>query len=488
LIIKVKLVKCDILLTIFIERVSTMKKILFATLVILQIPMYGSIENICYEQRLWQTWSGNECFPTKLFYPKTADEVKEIIRDALQKKVPVRFIGTGHSINELVCTEGYLVNTDNFDKILEVNPKLGLVRVEGGIKLKTLYKILAKEYGLALLNQGFIKEQSIAGALATGTHGTGKTGTMADFIVSIELIDGQGNYHVISRNSNPEWLEAARLHLGTLGFVYAVTLQCVPLFVMEHERTMKPWKEVLEHFDEYYKSNDYFMLMAHPITNNVLVYTWNATTEQPTNNFFIRLKEHLLTNEITNYLTIKMAHIAPGLTNDFIDLFFDAMEQKKHREYSYKTLSPIKDPHEVKDYIEEEIAIPIHHFKSAIQDIFDLYKKYEHKDFELVGFMTCRFVKGSKKALLSPAYNQDCAYISLITMNCFTKVKEFYQEYETLMSQYAIARPHWGKYNTLTKEKVANLYGDNLKKFNDVRAILDPHNIFANNYTNERLG
>lgn len=436
----------------------------------------------------WHTWgSVNSCHPQQIFHPKTIDEVRHIIKQATDNKIPVRFIGSGHSLNDLVCSNGYLVNTNHFDKILDMNVKAGLVRVEGGIKLKHLFKQLAN-HGLALLNQGFIKEQSIAGALATGTHGTGKTGTLSDFIVSIELIDGLGNYHVISRDSNPEWLEAARISLGSLGFVYAVTLQCVPLFVLTHKRKMMPWADILENYEKYYKENDYFMIMAHPVSDQALVYTWNVSYEKPTNNFFIRLKEKLFMNEVTNYLTVNLARFAPELTNDIIDPLFKAMEQKKHREYSYKTLSPIKIPYEVKDYIEEEIAIPMHHFKVAVADIFNLYRRYEKRDFELVGFMTCRFVKGSRKALLSPAYDQDCAYISLITMSCFKKYKEFYQEFENLMAQYAIARPHWGKHNALTKEKVTALWGSNLERFNQVRAILDPHTIFSNEYIKTRLG
>lgn len=456
-----------------------MKKLV---LVLLTFCIYTTIHS-----HEWHNWAGNSCNPTHIFYPKTIEEIRLIIKMAGVNNMPVRFIGSGHSLNDLVCSNGYLVNTDSFDKILNINEKAGLVRVEGGIKLKHLFKKLAR-HNLALLNQGFIKEQSIAGALATGTHGTGKTGTLSDFIVSIELIDGLGNYQIISRDSHPEWLEAARLSLGTLGFVYAVTLQCVPLFVLSHKRKLKPWTEILEHFQEYYNNNDYFMIMAHPVSEQALVYTWNVSYEKPTNNFFIRLKEKLFMNEVTNYLTVKLAHLAPGITNDIIDPLFKAMEQKEHRAYSYKTLSPIKIPYEVKDYIEEEIAIPIEHFTKAIHDIFELYKHYDKNDFELVGFMTCRFVEGSRKALLSPAYDQDCAYISLITLSCFKKYKEFYQEFENLMAKYPIARPHWGKYNGLTQAKVNSLWGINLERFNQVRTLLDPYNIFSNEYIKARLG
>jgi FAD/FMN-containing dehydrogenase len=446
------------------------------------------LDAIRHETCSWHSWSGNECHPQKIFFPESVQEVQNIIRIAVKNTIPVRFIGSGHSLNDLVCTDnGYLVNTDKFNKILKINTKKNTVRVECGIKLKHFYKQLA-QHGLALQNQGFIKEQSIAGALATGTHGTGKTGTLSDFIISIELIDSQGKYHVISTKSNPEWLQAARLHLGALGFVYAVTLQCVPLFVLTHKRKMKSWAEVLANFDTYYNNNDYLMMMAHPISENVLVYTWNKTNEAPTNNFFIQLQERLFSNEVTNYLTIKFAKLTPELTNDFINALFKAMQQKEHRELSYKTLSPIKNPLEVQDYIEQEIAIPIEHFVDAIKDVFALYKNYEKKDFELVGFMTCRFVKGSEKALLSPTYGRDSAYISLITLSCFKRYKEFYAEFEQLMSKYGAARSHWGKYNDLTKERVQELYGENLAAFNQVRAQLDPHNVFTNNYITQRLG
>jgi L-gulonolactone oxidase len=151
-------------------------------------------------------------------------------------------------------------------------------------------------------------------------------------------------------------------------------------------------------------------------------------------------------------------------------------------------LSPIKNPLSANDYTEEEIAIPVEHFQSAIRDIFALYKKYRGEGFELVGFMTCRFVQGSTKALLSPAYNQDSVYISLVTLSSFAKYRDFYQEFENLMAQYPFARPHWGKFNTLTQDRVSELWNNNLAQFNKVRAALDPNNLFSNAYLDTRLG
>lgn len=463
-----------------------MKNTLLLGLIFLPTQLF-SMQTVKHETGDWHSWAGVQCSPSRIYYPETIVEVQNIIKEALKNRIPVRFVGSGHSINNLVCTSGYIVNTDAFNRVLSIDTKNCTVRVEGGMKLKHLFKELAR-HGLALLNQGFIKEQSIAGALATGTHGTGKTGTLSDFVIGMDLIDGRGNYHKISADSNPGWLDAARLNLGALGFVYAVTLQCVPLFVLRHKRKMKDWTEVFEHFQEYYHDNDYFMIMAHPVSDKALVYTWNVTYEKPTNNFFIRLSERLLTNEITNYLTIKAAYWIPGVTNDFIEHFFKAMEQKEHREYSYRTLSPIKRPFQVEDYIEEEIAIPINYFKQAVQDIFALYRKYEKDDFELVGFMTCRFVKGSRKALLSPAYDQDCAYISLITLSCFKKYREFYQEFERIMRKYTYARSHWGKFNSMSRSYVAQVWGENVEQFNRVRSILDPYKLFTNEYLFERIG
>ncbi len=473
------------------QKGSVMKKniykILSFSIVTFSTNSFCTFESIRSESTECHTWSGNTFKPATIFYPNSIEDVQEIIRNAIKTDKKIRFFGSRHSLNDLIATNGYAVNTDSFNKILEINQKMGTVRVECGIKLKQLFKELAKN-NLALLNQGFIKEQSIAGALATGTHGSGKTGTLSDFIVSVELLDGLGKYHVISADSNPQWLQAARLHLGTLGFVYAVTLQCVPLFVLSHARKAHTWHDIFENLEQYYLKNDYFMLMAHPISDNVLAFTWNVSQEKPTNNFFINLTQKLLMNEITNYLGIKFIHWQPGLTNDFIDHFFKAMEQTEYREYSYKTLSPIKDPLEETDYIEEEIAIPMQYFRSAIEDIVALYNKYKKHNFELVGFMTCRFVKGSRKALLSPAYDQDSVYISLVTLSIFDQYQQFYAEFEKLMSKYQHARPHWGKFNQLTQTTVAALYQNNLTQFNAIRAILDPYKLFTNNYVEQRLG
>lgn len=439
-----------------------------------------------YEERRWTNWSEtNVCKPKKIFHPKKVEEVLNIIEDANIRNIQVRFLGSGHSWSDLLSSEGYLVNTDAFDKILSINYGNGRVQVEGGIKLKNLFKLLAKEK-LALPVQGFIAAQSIAGATATGTHGSGHLGPISDSIVAMKIIDAQGKLHVITQEQNPELLQAARVNLGALGWVYSITLQCVPLFTLEHKRTMMPWSEILPNFMEMYNNNDFIAFMWHPITPNALVYEWKRTDLPPTDNDRIKLAEKIFFNKFMNYFSIQSAHYAPGLTNKFMDFVFGQMQMPAHREHSYISLSPITSPQKVESYLEGEVAVPIENFPQALKDTKRLYDQYKlkFKGFELVSVMLCRFAKATTRALLNQNYDRDTAYICIATLNKIPGYEQFYTDWQLLMLKYG-GRPHWGKINCLNKDMVKLVWGDNAAQFNEVRKQFDPQGIFANEFVRE---
>lgn len=445
----------------------------------------GYVEN----QKVWYNWArSTQCHPQKIFYPTTQEQVETIINDAVAKKIEVRAIGSGHSMNALPCTSGYLINTDSLNKILSIDREKHQVTVECGITLKDLYKVL-KHAGLAMKNQGFINDQTIVGALMTGTHGTGNTGIMSDFIVAMELIDGQGNRITISADSNPEMLPYARLNLGALGFVYSVTLQCVPLFVLKHSKKVYKWKRILSDYQSFVGDHDYFMVMGHPLSKKALAYVWDYTNKGPTHHYDLKIQEKLMRNKYFNYFTAKAAHWLPGLTNVILEHFFTLSAHRTIREYGYKSLTPISHASTIDNYVEEELAIPVDKFPEAMNIFFELYHKYkkQYPQFELVGLVVCRFVKGSELCALSPTYGRDSAYISFNNLNTFPHYDDFFKEYEAALLAMD-GRPHWGKHNTLTKEQVKELYQERFDGFNALRAQLDPTGIFSNDYVRNLFG
>src|SRR5215216_793273 len=140
---------------------------------------------------MWSNWSrGQSCAPAEHVRPATRADLAA----AVARGRAVRVAGAGHSFSAGVATDGTLLSLERLDRVLDVDRANGLVRVEAGIGLRRLVRELAG-HGLALPNLGDIDAQSLAGALATGTHGTGgRLGNLSTAVAAMELVlaDGSG--------------------------------------------------------------------------------------------------------------------------------------------------------------------------------------------------------------------------------------------------------------------------------------------------------
>src|SRR4051812_21685168 len=171
----------------------------------------------------WVNWSGSQrARPQRFVRPTSRAELAQAIIDG---PAPVRVAGAGHSFTAGVVTEGTLVSLDHLHRVLDADGQSGLVRVEAGIRLKALSRELHTR-GLAMPNLGDIDAQSLAGALATGTHGTGtRFPNLSGQVESVELILADGSERTLA---DGDLVRAARVSLGALGVIVAVTLRCVP--------------------------------------------------------------------------------------------------------------------------------------------------------------------------------------------------------------------------------------------------------------------
>ena len=437
---------------------------------------------------VWSNWGSNQvCESKQIVCPASLDDVQDLIKLATQEKEKIRFMGSCHSWSDLVCTSGYLVNTDKLSKVLEINKEAKTIKVEGGIKIKDLIVILA-DNELALSNQGFIAEQSIAGAISTATHGSSYyTGCLSDFILEIELVDGLGNFHKISKDSNAEWLALARVSLGALGFIYSVTIQCEDLFVLRHHRAFSTWGEALMDYEKNYRENDFYMFMGHPELDLVLHFFWNKI-KQPVDKVLIYdLKDSFLSNNFMSRLVIRSANCMPRCTSGLFAWWLRFIEKKPHNQYSYLSLSPLRCPVSVKYYIEEELGVPVENFTEAIGKFRALCTDFRQKGNVGVGLITCRFLPAAYDSYLSPAYGRDTAFITVNFINYFSNYEEFFKQFEQILAPYK-PRPHWGKFHYLDEQKVLDAYGENVTKFNNLRKELDPYALFSNGFIDRCFG
>ncbi len=178
-------------------------------------------------------------------------------------------------------TDGTMVRIEALNGVLDADRDSGLVRVGAGTVLADLNEELAR-LGLAMENLGDIDRQTIAGAISTGTHGTGaRLRNISAQVEGLELVLADGSVRPLGAATHPELLRAARVGVGALGAIAAVTLRCVPAFTLDRVDTCRPREEVLESFQERVEANDHFELFTFPYADNALVLERNRTEAPP---------------------------------------------------------------------------------------------------------------------------------------------------------------------------------------------------------------
>jgi L-gulonolactone oxidase len=206
----------------------------------------------------WENWSRTaSCDPAAVEEPDSERAVVEAVRRASAAGQTVKVVGAGHSFNDIACTNGLQLRLDRLNRVLAVDVEAGVVTVQAGIRLWELIEQLATR-GLALPVLGDIDRQSIAGAIATGTHGSSRChGSLATLVAGLELVIADGSVLRCSRNEEPEAFDCARVGLGALGVVTKLILRVEPAFRLEAIEAPRPIDEVIDTLDEIAEANEY---------------------------------------------------------------------------------------------------------------------------------------------------------------------------------------------------------------------------------------
>ena len=216
------------------------------------------------DRSTFTNWAGNEsCRPQQIAYPRTEEEVSEIITSAARQGLPVRVVGAGHSFSTICLTEGVLISLDQMSGILRTDPAAKRVTVRSGTRIREFGDPLWQA-GLCLKNQGDIDSQHIAGAISTSTHGSGIrqqsfSGSARRFRVVLpsgEAID--------VTDDDPELLAAMQVSLGLLGVITEVELEVRKAFALAERIEFWPLEEILSRWDTEMFSRRHFSLFWMP--------------------------------------------------------------------------------------------------------------------------------------------------------------------------------------------------------------------------------
>ena len=212
----------------------------------------------------WRNWSGSmRCMPAEAHAPASEDELGALVRYAAARGRRIRAVGAGHSSSALVSCPDMQLSMSRLTGLVAVDRDAGQARVKPGTVLSELGRALYR-HDLALPNYGDIADQTIAGAIATGTHGAGLgQPCLSRWLVGARLVDAQGGVHVIGAD-NPDLLRAVRLSLGVLGIFSELTLKLVPTFDAERREYHVRTDEAVEGFEGLARGHRSFDLYWYP--------------------------------------------------------------------------------------------------------------------------------------------------------------------------------------------------------------------------------
>ncbi len=427
----------------------------------------------------WTNWAGDQrCRPARILSPTSRDELAQAIAAAASAGQKVKVAGSGHSFTEAALTTGTMVRLERLAGVLDADPASGLVKVGGGTVLADVNQALA-ELGLAMENLGDIDRQTIAGAISTGTHGTGaRLRNIAAQVEGIELVLADGGVRHLSAGTSPELLRAARIGLGALGAIAAVTLRCVPAFTLMRVDAPHPREEVLDSFAERADGHDHFELFTFPYDDGALVLERNRTEEPPRPRG--RTARYFNDVVLENWALGALAGTGKALPRTIPALSRLAGRLASGSRTSDRSDRVFANERRVR-FTEMEYGVSREHGPEAVRRVIEWVRSNRYPVF----FPIEMRVAAADDAFLSPSHERDTAYIAVHQYRGM-EWRPYFEAVEAIMDDYG-GRPHWGKRHFQTAATLAPRY-PGWESFQRARDTLDPGRTFANEYTDRVLG
>jgi FAD/FMN-containing dehydrogenase len=380
----------------------------------------------------WENWSGwVKSTPAQIAEPSSEDAIVALVRKARVAKQTVRVAGSGHSFTPL-CTadDGIIISLDNLQGLVSTDLDARTATFHAGTKLYAVGDPL-REAGLSMENMGDVDRQALAGAVGTGTHGTGHgIGNVSNQVVAMRIVNGHGEVVTCSERENPELLKAAQVSIGALGVVTQIQLRAVPAFNL-HERTwITPFETCMSELDRHIQENRHFEFFWGSQQDACMAKTLNPTHRDP--------------NPLEEFENERIG---------FSHKIFPSSRNTKFNEI--------------------EFAIPEANGPDCVRELRELMLT-KHKEIQWP--LEYRTV-AADDIYLSPCYRRDTVTISA-HRPATREYEPFFRDVEAVFQNHE-GRPHWGKLHWHTRTDLEPLY-PMWSKFDAIRREQDPDGIFLN--------
>ena len=387
----------------------------------------------------WSNWSGNvTCRPAILAAPADEREVAGLVRDAARQGLAVRVAGTGHSFAGLCATDGLLLSLECLRGVVAADPRSLTAVVRGGSPIHELGEPL-RAAGVAMETMGDIDRQTVAGAISTGTHGSGpRLGSISTQVVGLRLVTADGEIVDCSREREPELFRVARVSLGALGVMTEVRLRVLPAYRLHERKWSCPFEACMADLDALVSGNRHFEFFWRPLTDQCDMKALNPTPD------------------------------APGTFSDRPDERIDHSDRVLPSERLVK-------------FNEIEFAVPAARGPECLREVRDLMRARYPNVAWPIEYRTL----AADDIPLSPAYGRPTVTIS-VHEGAERPYLPFFGDVEAVFRNHA-GRPHWGKIHTHDHIALRALYPE-WEAFGSVRRRLDPKGRFMNEHLAAVLG
>lgn len=428
---------------------------------------------------VWRNWAGNVIArPVRSVAPSSTQELAEAVRQAVADGLRVKAVGTGHSFTTTAATDGVLIRPDRLVGVREVDREAGTVTAAAGTSLRQLNETLSA-HGLSLTNMGDIMEQTVAGATSTGTHGTGRdSASVAAQIKGLELVTADGSILRCSATEHPEIFAAARVGLGALGVVTAITFGVEREFLLTAREEPMPFEQVMTDFEQLVAENEHFEFYWFPHTGNCNTKRNNRSTgpASPVGRVSGWVDDELLSNGIFQ-VACTVGRAVPATIPGIAKISSRALSARTYTDIPYKVFT---SPRRVR-FLEMEYAVPR---EAAVPALRELKATVERSGLR-VSFPVEVRTAPADDIPLSTASGRDTAYIA-VHLYRGTPHRAYFTAAEQIMTAHG-GRPHWGKLHSRDAAYLSGVY-PRFGEFTALRDRLDPDRVFGNDYLRRVLG
>ena len=429
----------------------------------------------------WENWSGGvKARPVAVKAVESVEDLKATVATAEK----VRVAGSGHSFTPLVETDGTIISLEKVSGLAGVDKQAGHAAVAAGTTIRDLGPLL-HEHGLALPNQGDIDRQAIAGAIGTGTHGTGVTlGSVSTAVAGFRLVTATGEEIACSPKENAEIFEAGRVSMGSLGIMSEITLACRPSYVLEETGGRMPIEEVFAETERLAAENRHFEFFWFPFAEDGLVKILRETDRTATR--WDRPPDGTDSEDDVGLRAIceacieqpeQTAELQRAVTELAGPRYAPAPDREPKARWSFEAFPSDRNVR----FNEMEYAVPAERALDCVREVAEAMRT---KGGPFVFPIEFRYI-AADDIWLSPFYGRPSASISVHQYH----KQSYTQLFDTAEEVFDLydGRPHWGKLHSKTRADFDRLY----PRFGDycrLRAELDPQGKFLNRHLSDIFG